>query len=91
MPIYPAVSNVTGKVYESIENIRSLLVEQVKSPVRWTDCVRYMISNGVNEFVEIGPNKVLTNLVKRINKDVKSIGIETIDEVMLFAKLYNEG
>lgn len=91
MPIYPAVSNVTGKVYESIENIRSLLVEQVKSPVRWTDCVRYMISNGVNEFVEIGPNKVLTNLVKRINKDVKSVGIETIDEVMLFAKLYNEG
>ncbi|MCX7991829.1 MAG: ACP S-malonyltransferase [Proteobacteria bacterium] len=90
-PLYPVVSNVTGRSYESAEEIRHLLVEQVKSPVRWTDCVRYMVKNGVNEFLELGPNKVLTNLVKRIDREVKAVSLETPDEILLFAKLYNEG
>lgn len=90
-PLYPVVSNVSAKPYESEDEIKRLLVEQVKSPVRWTECVNYMIEKEVNEFLEIGPNKVLTNLVKRINKDVKAINIESPDDILLFAKLYNEG
>ncbi len=90
-PVYPAISNVTAKTYNSIKEIKTLLVEQVKKPVRWTECINFMIENGVNEFIEIGPNKVLTNLVKRINRDVKAVNIETQDDIALFAKLYNEG
>ncbi len=90
-PIYPAVSNVTARPYESVEEIKRLLVEQVKSPVRWTDCIKYIADKGINEFIEIGPNKVLTNLVKRIRKDVKAISLETLDEILLFSKLYSEG
>lgn len=90
MPIYPAVSNVTASTYSSAEEIKFLLVEQVKKPVRWTECVRYMVNNGVSKFVEIGPGKVLTNLTKRINKDSDAISVETVDDINSFAKILSE-
>lgn len=89
-PKVPVISNVTGEPYTSVDDIKSLLVTQIKSPVRWIDCVKYMIEKGVNEFIELGAGKVLTGLIKRIDKSVKTVNIEHPEEIALFLKLFEE-
>ena len=71
------ISNVTAKEISDKEELKKLLVNQIESRVRWRESVINMINNGVNHFIEIGPGKVLSGLVKRINKDVK---INTINK-----------
>ncbi|KLT22440.1 malonyl CoA-acyl carrier protein transacylase [Wolbachia endosymbiont of Armadillidium vulgare str. wVulC] len=75
-PSIPFVSNVTAKEENDPEIIRALLAKQVVSRVRWREMVLYMTSRGTDKFVEIGPNKVLSNLVKRIisTKSIGSVG-----------------
>ena len=65
-PQIEVVANVTAKPVRSTAEIRALLAQQTFSPVRWTESVRYMVENQVDRFVEIGPGRVLTGLIKRI-------------------------
>lgn len=65
-PVYNVINNVDVAIETSPEAIRSALVRQLYSPVRWTECVEYMASQGVVSLVEVGPGKVLTGLTKRI-------------------------
>ena len=65
------VSNVTGKLINGTSEIKNLLIEQIESRVKWRHSIKYMIKNGTKEFIEIGPGKVLSGLVKRIDRDVK--------------------
>ena len=65
------ISNVTAKEISNIDELKSLLVKQIENRVRWRESVINMINSGVNHFIEIGPGKVLSGLVKRINKEVK--------------------
>jgi len=65
------ISNVTAEEIFKTEEIKKLLVKQIESRVRWRESVINMINKGVNHFIEIGPGKVLSGLIKRINKDVK--------------------
>ena len=65
------ISNVTAEEISDGKNLRELLIRQIENRVRWRESVVNMISKGVNQFIEIGPGKVLSGLVKRINKDVK--------------------
>ena len=69
-PEIPMVSNVDAAVHDEPDEIRELLVRQVVSPVLWEDSVRGMIAQGVDEFYEIGPGKVLRGLLKRIDRKV---------------------
>ena len=62
---------MTAKEISNKEELKSLLVDQVENRVRWRESVLYMINNGVNHFIEIGPGKVLSGLIKRIDKNVK--------------------
>lgn len=71
----PVVANVTASAVGDGAAIRSLLVEQVYSPVLWEDSVVWMINQGVNTFVEFGPGSVLTGLIKRIDKTLTLINI----------------
>tara|TARA_B100000902_G_C27273485_1_gene897578 strand:- start:833 stop:1762 length:930 start_codon:yes stop_codon:yes gene_type:complete len=71
------ISNVTAKESSNISEIKELLVKQIESRVRWRESVINMINNGVNQFIEIGPGKVLCGLIKRINKDLKLISINS--------------
>lgn len=64
------ISNVTAQEISNIEELRELLVKQIENRVRWRESVLNMIEKGVNQFIEIGPGKVLSGLVKRINKEV---------------------
>ena len=73
------ISNVTAKEVASVDDIKQLLIKQIENRVRWRESVIEMINNGVNQFIEIGPGKVLSGLIKRINKDVK---IDTINNQM---------
>ena len=70
------ISNVTANEIKDKDELKSLLIKQIESRVRWRESVINMIKNKVNHFIEIGPGKVLSGLVKRINKDVK---IDTIN------------
>ena len=65
------ISNVTAQEILDKEELKKLLVDQIESRVRWRESIVNMINKGVNHFIEIGPGKVLSGLVKRINKDVK--------------------
>lgn len=80
-PSIPVVANVTARPAESAENIRGLLVEQVYSPVLWEDTVAYLIAEGVDTFVEIGPGNVLTGLIKKMDKTVKLINVNTLESL----------
>ena len=80
-PLVDLVSNVTAEPVRDSEKIKSLLVRQIFSKVRWRESVLFMIKNGVNEFIEIGPGKVLSGLVKRISDKVLSKSINTIEDI----------
>ena len=80
-PTTGIVANVNAKETNDSKQIKKLLVDQIISRVRWRESVLYMIQNGVNEFIEIGPGKVLSGLVKRINNKVLSKSINTVEEI----------
>ena len=65
------ISNVTAEVISGKDELKKLLIDQIENRVRWRESVIYMIKNGVNQFIEIGPGKVLSGLVKRIDKSIK--------------------
>lgn len=75
-PAIPLVQNVDGEVHAGVQAIRDALVRQLYLPVRWTDCVQALAARGATHVVECGPGKVLTGLVKRIDKslDARAIG-----------------
>jgi len=70
------ISNVTANQISSIDELKDLLIKQIENRVRWRESVINMINSDVNHFIEIGPGKVLSSLVKRINREVK---IDTIN------------
>jgi len=80
-PLVDLVSNVTAEPVRDSQEIKSLLIKQIFSKVKWRESVLFMIKNGVNEFIEIGPGKVLSGLVKRISDKVLSKSINTIEDI----------
>lgn len=80
----PVYANVTAKPVYKKEEIKELLHQQLDKPVRWEETIVNMISDGADEFYEIGPGKVLQGLVKRINSDVKVFGIDKYSDVERF-------
>lgn len=77
----PLIANTTAQVVKSPSEIRETLVKQVSSPVLWEDSIRLMLDHGVDTFVEIGPGKVLSGFVKKINKEVRSFNIEDMESL----------
>ncbi len=75
------IANVTAQEISDPDQIKNLLVQQIVSKVRWRESILYMIDNGIKEFIEIGPGKVLSGLVKRINDKVLTKSINTIDDI----------
>jgi len=69
-PEIPVVSNVDALPHTDGDELKQILVRQVVSPVRWEECLRYMLDAGIDEFYEIGPGRVLTGLMKRVNRKV---------------------
>ena len=77
----PYVTNVTAQYVAESDQVKNLLVKQVSSSVRWQQCVEQMINDGVDTFIEIGPGKTLTGFLKKINRNVKALHIEKIEDL----------
>ena len=77
------ISNVTGKEISGSNELKELLVNQIESRVRWRESILLMINKGVGQFIEIGPGKVLSGLIKRIDKNVKVSAINTEEDIKL--------
>ena len=77
------ISNVTGKEISNSNDLKKLLVKQIESRVRWRESVLLMINKGITQFIEIGPGKVLSGLIKRIDKNVKVSAINTEEDIKL--------
>ena len=75
------ISNVTASEESDINKIKPLLIDQITSRVRWKESVEYMIKNGITNFLEIGPGKVLSGLVKKINSNVEISNINSLEDV----------
>ncbi len=85
-PILPLVSNVTAAPVADPEEIKQLLVRQVTATVRWRECVLAMREHDVDELVEIGCGKVLSGMLKRIDRDMTARNIETPEDIEAFLK-----
>jgi [acyl-carrier-protein] S-malonyltransferase len=79
-PKLPVVQNVDAETRESVESIRDALVRQLYLPVRWTECVQALAARGATRVGECGPGKVLTGLVKRIDKSIDARALGTAGE-----------
>ena len=77
------ISNVTGKEVSKSSEIKDLLIKQIESKVRWRESVKYMIDNGINQFIEIGPGKILSGLIKRIDRNVKVNAINNEEDISM--------
>ncbi len=87
--LIPVISNVTALPNTKAEDMKDLLVHQLYSPVRFEECIQTLLSEGVTIFIECGPGKVLSGLVKKINRTVHvypAYDIETIDKVIEASK-----
>jgi [acyl-carrier-protein] S-malonyltransferase len=78
---YPIVENITAEVNTSAERVRTALTEQVSSPVLWAQTIENLINEGVETFVEVGAGKVLSGLVRQINRDVRCLNVETTESL----------
>ncbi|MFV9509901.1 ACP S-malonyltransferase [Tepidibacillus sp. LV47] len=85
-PQTPVVMNVTALAETEPMRIKSNLIEQVVSPVLWSESIEWMIHQGVDTFIEVGPSKVLTGLVKKINRNVTTYSIEDLESFDQFQK-----
>tara|TARA_Y100000590_G_scaffold185512_1_gene211398 strand:- start:526 stop:1446 length:921 start_codon:yes stop_codon:yes gene_type:complete len=80
-PAPSVISNVTAKEVTNPDKIKPLLVDQITSRVRWRESVEYMIEKGISEFIEIGPGKILSSLVKKINRNIRIKNINSIEDI----------
>lgn len=78
----PYISNVTAESVDDVSNIRNLLEKQVYSPVHWYQSILYLIESGVDVFVEIGPSKTLSGMIRKIDRSIKVLNVETMDDVL---------
>jgi len=74
-PICPVYQNVTAKAVSDPNEIKKNLITQLTAPVRWTQSVQQMIADGATQFNEVGPGKVLTGLINKIDKTVEALKV----------------
>ena len=80
-PKISLISNVTANKMNEIKEIKGLLIKQIEHPVRWRESVLFMIRNGTDQFIEIGPGKVLSGLIKRIDRKIQINNINTEEDI----------
>jgi len=84
-PAIPVIGNTTAEPMTTVESVKAELINQLSNPVQWQRTVEYIFNKGVPTFIEIGPGKVLTGLIRRINKEAKTINIGDLEAVRTLA------
>ncbi|MFP3974788.1 MAG: ACP S-malonyltransferase, partial [Dehalococcoidia bacterium] len=91
-PRVPVVANVTARPVHTAQEIRTGIIKQICGCVQWQPSIVYMINEGVDTFVEIGPGQVLTGLIKRINRDVTILNVREVNDLSSVAeKIQSQG
>ncbi|WP_125141716.1 ACP S-malonyltransferase [Clostridium transplantifaecale] len=80
-PVIPYVANVTAEYVTDSREVKTLLKKQVSSSVRWEQSIRKMLEDGVDTFIEIGPGRTLTGFMKKIDRNVKAMNIEKLEDI----------
>lgn len=88
-PVIPLISNVTARLLIDVNQIKEELVKQLRNCIQWQGSVEYMINNGVTTFYEVGPGKVLTGLIRRINSELQIFNISGIEDIAQLARTEN--
>ena len=84
-PVIPVISNVTARPLTDVDSIKKELVKQLRNCILWQGSVEYMMHNGVTTFYEIGPGRVLSGLVRRINSELQTFNISGIEDIAQLA------
>lgn len=87
----PVIANVTAAPVKEATDIKSRLIEQLYSPVRWVETVEYLLSQGVDTFVEVGPGKVLSGLIKKVDRHVNLYNIGDLESLHKTVSELKEG
>jgi len=80
-PTVPIIANTTAQPLTTAEQVKSELITQLCNGIQWQRSIEHMVDNGVSTFIEIGPGKVLSGLIKRINKDVNTLNIGDVEGI----------
>jgi [acyl-carrier-protein] S-malonyltransferase len=75
------IANINADYYESSQKIAAGLIKQLTCPILWQKCMERLLTDGVEKFYEIGPGRVLTGLMKRINRRIKVVNVSTLDAI----------
>jgi [acyl-carrier-protein] S-malonyltransferase len=75
-PAMPVITNVDARATTAPDELRDALVRQVSAPVRWVESMQLLVEQGVDTFIEAGPGKVLSGLMRQISRDVKMLNVE---------------
>jgi [acyl-carrier-protein] S-malonyltransferase len=84
-PVIPVISNVTARPLTDVDSIKKELVKQLRNCIQWQRSVEYMMDNGVTTFYEIGPGRVLSGLIRRINSELPIFNISGIEDITQLA------
>jgi [acyl-carrier-protein] S-malonyltransferase len=84
-PVIPVISNVTARPLTDIDSIKKELVKQLRNCIQWQGSVEYMMHSGVTTFYEIGPGRVLSGLIRRINSELQTFNISEIEDIAQLA------
>ena len=87
-PIIPIIANTTAQPLTTAEQVKAELLRQLCNGVQWQRSIEYMVNGGVSTFIEIGPGKVLSGLIRRINKEAKTVNIGDVNAVRHLANLF---
>ena len=82
-PHPPLVSNISSKILTTAEDVKGELADQIRAAIQWARCVLAMADAGADPFIEVGPGKALTNLMKRIKRDAVAFNAETASDAQL--------
>jgi [acyl-carrier-protein] S-malonyltransferase len=88
-PVIPVISNVTAQPLTDVDSIEEELVKQLRNCIQWQGSVEYMIHSGVTTFYEIGPGRVLSGLIRRINSELQTFNISGIEDIAQLACIEN--
>jgi [acyl-carrier-protein] S-malonyltransferase len=88
-PVIPVISNVTARSLTDVDSIKEELVKQLRNCIQWQRSVEYMMHSGITTFYEIGPGRVLTGLIRRINSELQIFNISGVEDIAQLA--YQEG
>ena len=91
-PEVPLVANATGAPVSDAAGVREALIAQIASPVRWVDCVQTLVAAGCTDFLELGPGRVLSGLVRQVaGGDVRAVSADSPSKLEEFAGSYSGG